>query len=229
VMLRRSFAILPALAFTLLFPVGADAMAVPRPSPEALSKVLNDPALWGPDFPAALAQLPSWLRAGETTVAVFPDKVAGETRFPKPEDATRAAEQLRQAAAAAAKPRSGLPGGLSQTLTGAREPLSKFRVEAPAFLEDGSFRVTWSAPSAQLLKPGLTVATVRERLGAPAATRLLVLHAKGDERPVILTLSVYLGGAVIFAEADVAPRPGFVDRVLLDVPALAAALFEAAP
>jgi hypothetical protein len=230
VTLRRASTIFPVLAVALLLPGGASAMAAAPPSAEALSRVLSDPALWGKDFPAALMALSSWRRAGETTVAVFPDKMAGEKRYPKPDDAGRGAERLRQATAAPPpKPRSGLPGGLSQTLTAAREQLPRFRVEAPAFLEDDSFRVTWSAPSAQLLPPGLTVATVRERLGQPAEKRRVVLQTEGERRPVILTLNVYLGGAVVFAESDMAPRPGLVDRVLLDVPAMTAVLFEEAP
>ncbi|HEX9943511.1 MAG TPA: hypothetical protein VGG03_15975 [Thermoanaerobaculia bacterium] len=223
--LGRAYAMFPVLAFALLTLGGACAMAATPPSPEALSRVLSDPELWGKDFPAVLAQLASWRRTGETTVAVFPDKVVGERRYAKREEAAAASERLRQEAAPP-RPRSGLPGGMTQKIAGAQQELSRFRTEAQAFNEDDSYRVVWSAPSAQLLKPGLTVAKVRERLGQPTETRQLVLQTEGESRPVILTLYVYLGGAVAFAESDVATRPGSVDRVLLDLPAVTGVLFE---
>jgi hypothetical protein len=40
----------------------------------------------------------------------------------------------------------------------------------------------------------------------------------------VLTVYTYAGGSIAFAEADIAPRPGLVNRVRLDVPAVTAAL-----
>ena len=216
------------LVFAVLFTLGACAMAAPPPPADALAKVLNDPALWGKDFPAALALLPSWRKAGEAAVAVFPDRMAGETRHRTAAEAARAADRFKQAETAPPKPRGGLPGGLTDRLTRGRAQASAFRTEAAAFVEDDSFRVSWGGPGAQLLAPGLTVATVRGRLGEPVEKKLVVLQTEGERRPVVLTLYVYLGGAMSFAESDHGP-PGLVNRVLLDLPAMTPVLFAEAP
>jgi hypothetical protein len=162
-------------------------------------------------------------------VSVFSDKVVGEKRYASRDEAGAASERLRQAQTAASpQPRDKLPGELLRRLSDARQQLSRFRTEVQAFREDSSYHVVWRAPASQFLAPGLTVETVRESLGPPEETRDVVVQSEGDRRPVILTLNVYLGGAVIFAEADVAPRPGLVDRVLLDSRLLSDALFGGA-
>jgi len=220
----------PLLVLAVALMAGAvHAATASTPPTPALPQVLGHPELWGKDFPAALAQIESWRQAGEATVAVFPDKMVGEKRYASRDEAGAASERLRQAQAAALpQPRGKLPGDLLQRLSEASKQLPRFRAEVQAFREDSSYHVVWSAPASQFLAPGLTVAKVRESLGPPEETRDVVVQSEGDRRPVILTLNVYLGGAVIFAEADVAPRPGLVDRVLLDSRALSDALFGGA-
>ena len=44
-----------------------------------------------------------------------------------------------------------------------------------------------------------------------------------DERPAVLALWHYANGAVVVVESDMAPRPGQVSRVVLEVPAVAGA------
>ena len=46
----------------------------------------------------------------------------------------------------------------------------------------------------------------------------MVIPTEGERRQQILTLFSYANGAIVFAEADIAARPGRINRVLLDVP-----------
>jgi hypothetical protein len=69
---------------------------------------------------------------------------------------------------------------------------------------------------------------VEAAFGKPETITTLVIQSKRDMRPAILTLNSYAGGAIIFAESDLAPRPGLVDRVILDVPVMASMLFTEA-
>jgi len=208
---------------------GSPEAQVPKDSQEKLRQVLGAPEIWGKDFPAALTAIESWRQAGETTVAVFADKMVGEKPYANRDEARAASDRLRKALAAVQlQPRDNLPGDLLRKLSGARKELSRFRTEGQAFWEDDSYHVVLSAPAAQFLAPGLTMEKVRERLGPPAEIRAVAIQSQGDRRPVILTLNIYLGGAVAFAETDIAPRPGFVDRVLLDSKGLSEALFGGA-
>ena len=65
---------------------------------------------------------------------------------------------------------------------------------------------------------------VLERLGRPERVTTELLDDGTERRPIILTIYHYAGGVIAFAESDVAPRPGFINRVFLDVSAVTAAL-----
>jgi hypothetical protein len=92
----------------------------------------------------------------------------------------------------------------------------------PQFAEDRSVRV--AIGSVALLPPALTVSKVREQIGAPDRTTRQLIEGPGESRPLVLTVYTYAGGSIAFAEADIAARPGLVNRVRLDVPAVTAAL-----
>ena len=53
-----------------------------------------------------------------------------------------------------------------------------------------------------------------------------MIQSETDSRPVVLTLHRYAGGAVTYVESDWSLKPGVVDRVLFNVPTVAAAVFE---
>lgn len=62
------------------------------------------------------------------------------------------------------------------------------------------------------------------RFGPPESVTTMLIQNDTDRRPVVLTLSAYANGAILFAESDWAPVPGVVDRVLLDVRKITGAL-----
>jgi hypothetical protein len=190
----------------------------------SLVKILTDRTLWGKDFPTVLAYLQSWEQTGERKVAVFPSQVVGTTLYKTREDAQQAAMKLTRAMEAPQpRPKPEFAALLREVPPQQPIPL---RLEViPFFPDDGSVRVAWTGPSLQLFDPRLTLATVQSRLGPSERVTQEVVQTEKDERPVTLTQYHYAGGAVIFAESDLSLRPGSIDRVILDVPALAAALF----
>jgi hypothetical protein len=192
----------------------------------ALAKIFSESDLWGKDYPAALASLPAWNRLGEKRVAVFADRIIGGSPHKTREEAEAEAKRFSEAVK---ELRSKPAPKFDALLKEKTEQLRAGKMEViPFFQEDGTARLAWTTGSHQLLAPRLNMATVKKRLGPPEKVSTEVIQGQGEVRPVILTLHSYAGGAVAFAESDVAPRPGLVNRVILDVPVVTAALFEEA-
>lgn len=186
-------------------------------------RILTNPNLWRQDFPLLLAQLPALQRAGESKLLVFPDKAVSDTPM-RSRDAARARrEQIDNAM----EQLRANPTPLSRKLMARTTPRSLKAELIANFPEDDSSRV--AIESLQLFAPGLRVETVRKELGAPEKVSRVVIESEGERRPLILTLYSYMGGAIVFAEADIAPRPGAVDRVILDIPAVTSALEKEVP
>ncbi len=216
----RSFSIF-ILAIGLLWPVGAASGQTPTGA--SLTQILTIDELWGDDFQAVLAYLQSWELVGEQEVAVFGDRIVGATPY---ESLTAAASKSRDLSVEITKAAPIASQTLAPMLEPYRKQAPRFEVEVAISSHDGSQRVAWTAPTIQLLAPGLTMATVRERLGPPEEVTREVIESERDHRPVELTGLSYAGGAAIFVETNIAPRPGYVDHVVLDIPAVAAVLAE---
>lgn len=191
---------------------------------KTVAQILSDRSLWGKDFPTVLAFLGSWSTVNEPNVFVFPNRVVGSTQYKTRDAAQQAAARLSEAMKATrARPKA----EFADLLRGvpAQAP-PQLRVEVIRFLpDDDFFHVAWSNPSLQFLAPNLSVATVRDRLGPPEKTTQELVQNETERRPVVLTLHDYAGGAIVFAESDWSPQPGSVDRVIIDVRAITAALF----
>jgi hypothetical protein len=196
----------------------------PEEKANALAKIFSEPSLWGKDYRAGLASLPAWNRLGEKKVMVFADRVVGGSPQKTREEAQTQAEKFTETAKALRpkpnprfealfKARGGQPGPLKMEVI-------------PSFPDDDSVHLATAGQALQFLPAQLALATVKERLGPPEKISTEVIQGKGDRRPIILTLHTYAGGAVVFAESDMAPRPGSVNRVILDVPTVTAALFK---
>jgi len=189
-----------------------------------VAQVLAKAGIWGKDFPSVLAFLETWQRINEQKIYVFPDRVVGGTQYRKREEAQTAAARLTDAMKTT---RSKPKAQFADLLKGVPpQGPSQLRIEAVAFLpDDDLFHVAWFNPSLQFLKPNVSMATVISRLGPPEKTTQELIQNETERRPVVLTLHSYAGGAIVFAESDWAPVPGTVDRVILDVTALTAALY----
>jgi hypothetical protein len=211
------------IAMSILACVDAMAQPPPTPSKPSLAAILTDSTLWGKDFPVALASLQSWSKAGQRTVMIFQDRIVGGIPFKSREEAEQKGKEVTDAMMRTEfKPK---PGFEAMFRGVAPKPAAELKAEViERFQDDDSVRIASTGPGAQFLAPNLTVATVRERLGQPEKVEQKVIQSEGERRPVILTLYRYADGAVTFAESDIAARPGTVDRVLLDAPAVVNAI-----
>ena len=201
--------------------------SAPTPAPplSPVARALSDSALWGKDFASALAYLPAWSRAGESTVVIFPNRIVGGTPHRSESQARESASRVLSALAAG-QPR--VRPAFAASLQKAREEGPAMRLEPMRFWDDQSFRAVWAGSSLQFFSPDLKLSDVRERLGPPEKVEREVIQGDAERRPIILTISEFFSGALRFAESDWAPRPGFVDRVMVKVPAVEAVVFEEA-
>jgi hypothetical protein len=196
----------------------------PEKQKQELVKILKAD-LWGKELPAALARLPSWAspEVKEDKVAVFPHLIEGTRPFESSNEAKANLKKLETAM----QVKPGKPRPQSQPLIQKHLGAApSYRAEVRISLDDQKPRLAWVGPNLQFLKEGLTIAAVQQQLGRPEKVTRQVIQTDGDRRPVTLTLHLYAGGAVAFAESDLNPKPGVVDRALLDVPAVKAALFS---
>ena len=215
------------LIFAAALALGNPAPA-PPPYPAGIQQILSDPALWGRDTLGLFARLNSWTRVSDTQVQIFPASVFGASQFKSAADAKPIAGTLATAL-------NGAQPGLNAAISAALKPparavLAKPQVQViPINREDEATRIAWGSDTAQFFAPGLTVETVRRRLGEPEkVSRKAVQRLVTDKRPIGLTLYSYAGGAIVFAESNMTRTRGLVDRVILDIPAVSAVLFKGA-
>lgn len=205
------------------------AAQTPSPDPEArrqlVARILTDSQLWGKDLPAALASLPAWRDAGDDKVIIFSNRVVAARGFRsrgEAEDAfAKLNSALRQSRLAPRPEVLRLLGEFSAQPSVTLQP----RVQ-PQF-EDGLAHVALTGQTTpQILQPNLSLETVRRRIGEPERITRIVIDPMTERRSVTLTLYSYAGGAVVFAESDIAPRPGLINRVIISTPEALSALFQ---
>lgn len=182
-----------------------------------MEDILADPTLWGERFPAVLAALPAFAGGGEGQIWVFSDRVVGGNKFRERDQAERQEKNVSEALKTARQPRSDKLRAIIKT------GVSPLKLNSILFRDDRTFRV--AAEGGPFLRPGLTIADVRRRLGKEERTTTEVLDDGTEHRPVILTLHFYAGGAVAFAESDRSLKIGSIDRVLFDASKISATLF----
>lgn len=185
--------------------------------PSMLGKILTDEKLWGQDAFAAFGSLESWKQLGVSSVLVFPDRIVSGTPSATPEEA---GESVARMVEAMGRARLALqPSFAGKYAAAIRIRVPKLRTEFSRFLEDDSYRIVWKAPEAEFLKKDMKMQSVIDAYGDPEKTSTEIVHSQGERRPAILTHYHYAAGAVQFVESDLAPIPGFVDRVVVDVAA----------
>jgi hypothetical protein len=187
------------------------------PQQRGMEDILTDQSLWGEKFPAALAALPGFSGGGESQVWIFSDRVVGGNKFRERDQADR---QVRNVSEALKKPRQPRSDKLRAMIGTGQSPL---KPTAILFTDDRTHRV--AAEGGPFLRPGLSIADVRRRLGKEERTTTEVLDDGTEHRPVILTLHFYAGGAIAFAESDRSVKIGSIDRVLLDASKISTTLF----
>jgi hypothetical protein len=188
-----------------------------------IRRILSDTKLWGKDLPTVLAALPAFIRAGETRIAVFPNRIVAERKFRSMEEARRDADNvLRYWSSRQTKFKPEFETMVQRSF---QERAQTLKPEAIKFLDDNSIRVAAISGESQFIAPDLTIETVRGILGQPEKVTNEVLDNGFERRPIVLTLYYYAGGAIAFAESDISVRQGAVDRVFLNVQAVTSAVF----
>lgn len=187
------------------------------PQQRGLEDILTDQSLWGERFPSVLAALPAFAAGGESQIWVFSDRVVGGNKFRDRDHADRQVKNVSEAMKNVRQPRSDKLRAM--TATG----VSALKLTAILFRDDRTHRV--AAEGGPFLRPELTMADVRRRLGREERTTTELLDDGTERRPVGLTLHFYAGGAIAFVESDHSVKIGSVDRVLLDTSKISATLF----
>lgn len=205
----------------------ASAVAQQQPKGPSLEQIFVETEIWGPDLPAALASLDAWREAGEERVAIYADRIEGRTPYESAEDAAGQAATLSRILAAGPPTASGPLSRISARYVGPQRRALAARVVTSSL--DGRPRVALVADGAELLAPELRTDTVERVLGPPDEVVRELVQSEREYRPAVLTRRHYAGALVTFVETDLAPRPGYVDHVVLDVAAVAAGLAEEAP
>jgi hypothetical protein len=148
---------------------------------------------------------------------VFNDRVVGGNKFREKDQADRQVRNVSEAMKNVRAPRS------NKVRTMMATGVSELKPTAILFREDRTHRV--AAEGGPFLRPGLTIADVRRRLGQEERTTTELLDDGTERRPVGLTLHWYAGGAIAFVESDHSVKFGAVDRVLLDASKISTTLF----
>jgi hypothetical protein len=198
----------------------AAATAAQAKQDEEIKKILNDPTIWGKDFPQLLKTLPLFAGGGEKTVLIFPESVVGGTPYPNLPQSLKAIEGAN---AANRMVNDTKQGEAFKRAMGARsgEVLTLFH--ANPFEEDDSQRVTLDRPGREYLPPDKSIAAIRKSRGEPQKITKVRINGASEDRPEVLTYYEYAGGAVTFVMHNYR-RYGYVDRVILNLPAIQSAL-----
>ena len=186
----------------------------------SIVRILTDRVLWGKDFAAALASLRDWKVIGESRVYVFRNQMVSTTPGKSVEETQRTAASLSSSL------RARMPQIKPEFSSMIRRAQAPLRAEVLPVFEDDSAHVALTGRTLQFLAPRLSMTTVRNRLGEPEKVSRVTIQNKFERRGVVLTLYSYAGGAITFAEADYTAVHGLVDRVILDVAAVTAAVFQ---
>jgi len=155
-------------------------------------RILTNRSLFGPDVGAVVKLTPVLAASGELRIQLFPDRIIGDRRYKSAEEANRVASAINE------KSRE-LPG-----------------FEAMTFIDDRAIHVAAVAREAHFLAPRLRMDVVVKELGPPEKTVQLLIDNGTEQRPVVLDVAIYAGGAIGFATKRGTADPQAVNRVFLD-------------
>lgn len=191
------------------------AVAARPPNADRILEMLRDPEIFGPDFPAALAELPAFAAAGEERVSVLPRRVVGRTKHTQREPAAQAAGRARaeQGKAPPMRPEIAAPRR--------RVP----QIDAVLFPDDRTWRAGTEDHEAQYLNPQARIDRIEAKYGKAERVTIELLDDGTERRPIELKLHSFFGGAIVIATSNIHDDPRTVDRVFLDTNAVRRTVF----
>ena len=191
-----------------------------------IREILSDSTLWGDDFPALLANIRSWRRSGETRIEIFQNEAVGATPQANIRLALSAAARLHFLMKESPRFRTNFEAVLKRRAADVNDSVVP---SAQTSRDDIWWRVVMvkksSAAQTLYLAPGLTMAKVQERSGPPESVTTRLIDSGDERRPLILKLYNYAQGSIAFAESNISPTPGTVDRVILDTTRISGVIF----
>jgi hypothetical protein len=218
------------LIFGALIALVATSDGQPEPKKEIsektateIYKVFSAREMWERGFGSNAKYLASWSKIDQTSVTVFRDKIVGNRPYKKSEDAEEAAAKLRKALLDS-KP-DFTPKFSELFYPEKHRSPAENVVVIEFFGDDDSTRLAWNAPEGSTFPKDLTISAIHDRLGKPERVTTMVLPRE-EGRPVVLTLHHYAEDSVIYAESNLAAKPGRVNRVILNIPTLSKVMFK---
>ena len=191
-----------------------------------IREILSDSTLWGDDFPALLANIRSWRRSGETRIEIFQNEAVGATPHTNIQRALSAAARLHFLMKESPRFKTTFEAVLKTRAANVNDSLVPL---AHTSRDDISYRVVVvkksSAAQTLYLTPGLTMTKVQERSGPPESVTTRLIDSGDERRPVILKLYNYAQGSIAFAESNLSPTRGTVERVILDTNRISRVIF----
>jgi hypothetical protein len=198
------------------------------PSSLSLKQVLANPNIWGKDLSTALADASAMHKAGETQVAIFPDKVQTTTGTQIEQAEVHLATVQHFLSSISKSEKAEYHKALNcNTATSKAMCLSPLpgSQHFEKIEENNGVTVAATSPRLQFLKPGTNIDTIQAQLGKPERVSQQVIQTKYERRPIILTKYQYASGAVEFATSNLKPN-GKLDRVFLNTEAVSQVLKE---
>jgi hypothetical protein len=176
---------------------------------EAVRAILNTSDLWGKDFKAVLATVPSFEDTGEQQLLIFPDKVIGANKISLGAPATQ--RNLRR---------------LNRSIVENQNKMivsKDTKAEAFLFEEDNARHVALTSETSEYLAPNAKISDVQQRFGKPERISKHSIQSSKQDRPETLIYFHYAGDAIIFVSSNI-KNYGYLDRVILDAPVIKAAM-----
>lgn len=185
------------------------------PNQKTLFEIVSNRAIWGKDFPLALAYLEPLANSGENMVEMFPGAVRLGNKFPVSQQTEAQVKARTIDSLTRNYEKSPFYQKLNKNFPFQSRPVNVSVLNPP---QEDSLVINIIFEGAQLLPPDMTIATIQRELGKPELIKNIAIHARGEERPTILRLYSYAQGTILFGEAEISP--GLLNRVYFNLPAL---------
>ena len=188
---------------------------------KTVMEIISNRAIWGKDFPLALAQMEALSKSGDQdkTAELTPTTLVRSQRFT---NALAADAALKRTTAA-------FRGAEKKDLFKKTKKNFPFMTRKPVIAVEkapkvDSVLVALNFGQAEFLKPGVKVTDVQKELGAAERVTYRLIEGRGEELPEILTFYSYANGAITFVESNFSAEPRLLGMVYFDTPKLVTAL-----
>lgn len=194
---------------------GRDSTAAPK----TVLEIISNRAIWGNDFPLALAYMESVAQTGDKTLELTPTALARPQRFVNAQAANPQVGRLNTALQNADQKDSYQK--VRRNFSFQTRPPTTDLVKAAG---SDSVLVGLNFGKVQFFKPNVNMITIQKELGQAEQVSYQTINGQGEGLPQILTFHSYAGGAIVFVESNYSRQPRLLERVYFDALKLVNAL-----